>query len=242
MPLEPLNVAPVSAGQPITAQAWNDIVENLSDVINLLNTQAGQSLRVTVGNKSSDPGDIRVSAIAEGDKGAVFEAARPVPPDTAFTLTGLPPGNYTIRAVAPGFAPTTALTALPGTGNVDLPMVRKDPQMPDVFGVSLNEALSTLATAGVVVARVVDITGRDIAPAKPGPEFKDAQVLMHMPDAGAFSPTDEGAKLVVSAVLEVKPTVRMPPLSGLTQTEVRLVLEDLGLTLGRVSTRTKSRN
>lgn len=238
MPLEPLNVEPVHPGQPITSQAWNDIVNNLADVINLLNAQAGQSLRVTVNNPSAEVEQIRVSAIAEGPQGAVFEAAPPVPPDTAFTLTGLPPGNYTIRAVAPGFSPATVMTSLPGTADVDLTMVRSAPAMPDLFALTLDEALSTLATAGVVVQRVVDITGRDIAPADPAPAFRSTQVLVHLPAAGEPAPAATGAQLVVSAALEVEPTVVMPPLAGLTLAEARRVLEDLGLVLGDVRTRT----
>lgn len=239
MPLEPLNVQPVHPGQPITSQAWNEIVENLAEVINVLNAQAGQGLRVTVNNPSADPGEIRVSAIAEGEKGAVIEAAPPVPPDTAFTLAGLPPGNYIIRAAAPGFAPATVITSLPGTGSVEITMERSAPAMADVFAMTLSEALSTLSTAGVVVHRVLDITGRDIAPANPPPEFLKSQVLAHLPAAGDPAPASLGAQLVVSAALEVKPTVVMPPLAGLTLEETRTVLENLGLVLGKVSTKTK---
>lgn len=240
MPLEPLNAEPVHPGQPITAQAWNEIVENLASVIDTLNAQTGQSLRVTVNNPSVAPEFIRVSAIAEGAQGAVFEAAPPVPPDTSHTLTGLPPGNYMIRAHAPGFAAATASTTLPGTGPVNLTMERTAPQMPDVFALTLQQALSTLSTAGVVVQRVVDITGRDIAPANPGAEFLGSQVLMHLPFAGEPAPASSGAQLVVSAALEVEPTVVMPSLAGLTLTEARRVLEDLGLVLGEVRTRTSS--
>jgi hypothetical protein len=238
MPLETPNLAPVLPGQPITSQAWNEIVTSLAEIIGVLNAQAGQSLRVTVNNPSADPADMRVSAIAEGPQGAVFEAARPVPPDTAFTLTGLPPGNYTIRAEAPGFEVATVLTALPGSGTAELTMTRSAPAMPDVFGLPLNQALSALATAGVVVQRVLDITGRDIAPANPGAEFLESEVLVHLPRAGEPAPASSGAQLVIAAALEVQPTIVMPSLAGLTLSETRKVLEDLGLVLGNVSTRT----
>ena len=181
MPIEPLNVAPALPGQPITAQAWNAIIASLSEVIGVVNAQAGQSLRVTVNNPSVDPAEIRVSAIAEGPQGAVFEAARPVPPDTAFTLTGLPSGNYTVRAIADGFAAATVIATVPGSGTAEITMTRAAPDMPDIFGRPLQDALSTLATAGVVVQRVVDVTGREIAPANPGPEFLNSLVLAQLP-------------------------------------------------------------
>jgi len=237
MPLEPLNVTPVSPGQPITAQAWNEIVQNLAQVIETLNAQAGQGLRVTVDNPSARPGTIRVSAIAEGPQGAVFEAAPPVAPDTAFTLTGLPPGNYTIRAEAPGFSPATTAAALPGAAPVTLTMAAAAPIMPDIFALTLEQALSTLSTAGVVIQRVVDVTGRDVAPANPGAGFLATQVLMQLPEAGEPAPASSGAQLVITAPLEEQPTVVMPSLSGLSLNEVRQVLDDLGLTLGTVNTR-----
>lgn len=238
MAIDPLNVAPALPGQPITAQAWNAIVTRLSEVIAALNAQAGQSLRVTIGNAGLDPALVRVSAIAEGAQGAVVEAAAPVPPDSAFTLTGLPAGNYTLRAAAPGFTPATALVTLPGTGTAELSMTRAAPDMPNVFGRPLAEALSTLTGATVVVQRVVDVTGREIAPANPGAEFLGALVLAQLPAAGTPAPAAQGAQLVVSAALEVEPTVVMPPLAGLTLSEARRVLEDLGLVLGNISTRT----
>lgn len=238
MPIEPLNVAPAMPGQPITSQAWNEMLSRLSEVIGVLNAQAGQSLRVTVNNPSVDPDEIRVSAIAEGAQGAVFEAARPVPPNTAFTLTALPAGNYTLRAVAPGFTPATALATLPGTGTAELTMARAAPDMPDIFGAPLEAALSALSTAGVVVQRVVDVTGREIAPANPGAEFLKSLVLAQLPEAGEPAPAASGAQLVVSAALEVEASVVMPPLAGLTLSETRKVLDDLGLVLGKVSTRT----
>ena len=240
MPLEPMNVDPVQPGQPITAQAWNEIVSNLAAVIEAVNAQAGQSLRVIVDNSSADPALIRVNAIAEGENGAVFEAARPVSPDKAHTLTGLPPGNYTIRAEAPGFAPTTAAVTLPRPDPVTVKMDRADPLMPDVFALTLEAALSSLTTAGAVVKRVVDITGRDIAPANPGAEFLGSQVLMHLPEAGAPVPATSGVQLVVSAALEVEPTVVMPSLAGISLAEARAVLEDLGLVLGNVRTRSST--
>jgi hypothetical protein len=238
MPIEPLNVAPALPGQPITAQAWNMIVASLTEAIGVLNAQAGQSLRITVNNPSVDPASIRVSAIADGVAGAVFEAAPPVPPDTAFTLTGLPSGNYTIRAATAGFTPATVIATLPGNGTAEVTMTRSAPAMPDIFGAPLDAALSALNTAGVVVQRVVDVTGREIAPANPGPEFLKSLVLAQLPTAGDPAPATAGAQLVVSAALEVQPTVVMPPLAGLTLAETRKVLEDLGLVLGNVSTRT----
>jgi beta-lactam-binding protein with PASTA domain len=116
-------------------------------------------------------------------------------------------------------------------------MTRSDPPMPVIFGLPLKGALSALSTAGVVVARVLDITGRDVAPANPPDAFLNSQVLAHLPDAGAPVPGSQGAQLVISAALEVEPSVVVPSLAGLTLSESRTVLENLGLVLGDVQTR-----
>lgn len=235
MAIPPLTLPPVQPGDPITAQSWNDVVTNLANVINVLNAQAGQSLSVNVQNPSADPTDIRVSAVSEA--GAVFDASQPIAPATAFSLTGLPPGNYAIRAAAPGFTPATVQVTLPGPASVDVTMARADPPMPDVFGLSLSAALSSLSTAGAVVARIVDVTGRDVAPANPPQEYLKSQVLAQLPATGNPVPGSSGAQLVISAALEVEPSVVVPSLAGLTLSEARTVLEDLGLVLGDVQTR-----
>jgi len=49
---------------------------------------------------------------------------------------------------------------------------------------------------------------------------------------------DSGAQLVVAAALKVEPSVEVPSLTGLTLDEARKVLDDLGLVLGKVTTRT----
>lgn len=235
MAIPPLTLPPVQPGDPITAQSWNEVVTNLANVINVLNAQAGQSLAVNVQNPSADPDDVRVSALSEG--GAVVDASPPIPPATAFSLTGLPPGNYTIRAAAPGFTPATVPVTLPGPAAVDVVMARADPAMPEVFGLTLSAALSSLSTAGAVVARIVDVTGRDVAPANPPQEFHKSQVLAQLPAVGDPVPGSRGAQLVISAALEVEPSVVVPSLAGLTLAEARTVLEDLGLVLGDVQTR-----
>jgi beta-lactam-binding protein with PASTA domain len=149
----------------------------------------------------------------------------------------LVPGQYTVRASAPGFTPATDAATIPGTTALTLTMAPANPIMPDVFGQTLAAALAGLATRSIVVSRVVDVTGRDIAPASPDAEFRDSPVLLQRPAAGQPVLASTGAQLVVAASLRIEPSVEMPSLTGLTLDEVRTVLEDLGLVLGDVSTR-----
>jgi hypothetical protein len=236
MPLQPFDVRQVRAGEPVTAQAWNDIVNAIGDLHGFVEATTGSRLQVRVAGPSLDTDAVRVSAIAAD--GAVTDAAAPVPPSDGFTLADLLPGSYTIRAEARGFTPATAATTVPAPAPVVLTLSRSSPAMPVVFGLTLEQALAALRTAAIVPARVVDITGRDVPPANPGAEFNSTLVLVQLPPPGYPVAADSGsAQLVVSAALEVEATIEMPSLAGLTLVEARRVLDELGLVLGNVQTR-----
>lgn len=232
MALNPFAAKPVNPGEPVTAQAWNELVNGLANVVGFLHATAGSSLSVIVGNEDADPAATRVAAI--GPNGVVVDAARPLGETEAFTLRGLPPGAYTVRVESPGFNPAQTSVTLPTEEPVSISMERTAPLMPKVFGTELQSALATLATRNIVVSRVVDITGRDVPPGNPGTEFGSTLVLAQLPGSGVAVPAGQTVELVVSASLEVEATVEMPSLAGLTLTEVRRVLDDLGLVLGKV--------
>jgi len=236
MPLQPFDVRLVRAGEPVTAQAWNDIVNAIGDLHGFVEATTGSRLQVRVAGPSLDTDAVRVSAIAAD--GAVTDAAAPVPPSDGFTLADLLPGSYTIRAEARGFTPGTAATTVPAPAPVVLTLSRSAPAMPAVFGLTLEQAFAALRAAAIVPARVVDITGRDVPPANPGAEFNSTLVLVQLPPPGYPVAADSGgAQLVVSAALEVEATIEMPSLAGLTLVEARRVLDELGLVLGNVQTR-----
>jgi hypothetical protein len=235
MPLQPFDARQVQAGEPVTAQAWNDIVNAIVDLRSFVEATTGARLQVNVAGPSIETDSVRVSAIAAD--GAVTDAALPVAPSDSFTLLDLLPGAYTIRAEARGFTPATAAITIPADAPVSLTLARSAPAMPAVFGLTLEQALAALRTAAIVPARVVDITGRDVPPANPGAEFNSTLVLVQLPPPGYPVAADSGAQLVVSAALEVEATIEMPSLAGLTLVEARRVLDQLGLVLGNVQTR-----
>jgi hypothetical protein len=235
MELEPFAAKPVNPGEPVTAQAWNEIVKGLANVFAFIEATAGTSLRVVIGNTDAILAETRVTAVAAN--GDVTDAARPVGAGNEFTLRGLAPGAYTIRAESPGFSPAESSVTLPLAQPVTLSMEKAAPFMPDVFGQELLSALSALKTRSIVVSRVVDITGREVAPANPGAEFGSTIVLAQLPETGQPVPSTTAAQLVVSASLQIEATVEMPSLAGLSLAEARQVLEGLGLVLGKVTTR-----
>jgi len=235
MALQPFTAREVRPGEPVTAQGWNDIIGAINDLRAFVLATTGSRLEVRVAGPDLATDRVRVSAIAAD--GAVSDAAAPVPPGDSFTLIDLLPGSYTIRAEARGFAPATAATAVPAAAPVSLTLTRSVPAMPAVFGQTLEEALAALRAAAIVPARVVDITGREVAPANPDASFNSSLVLVQVPAPGEPVASNAGAQLVISAALEVEATIEMPSLAGLTLVEARRVLDQLGLVLGNVQTR-----
>src|SRR5581483_3357074 len=105
----------VSPGEPVTAQAWNDIVDALFDTQAVLKTVGG-TVTVHITNPSLDLSKARVTASRSGSPPA--EAIRPIPPDNLFTFPPLQAGAYAIRAEVPGFAVATGSVTVNADGTV----------------------------------------------------------------------------------------------------------------------------
>ena len=238
MKLDPFIAKTVLPGEPLTAQAWNDIVQGVATLYAYLQATEGTQLKVTISNSDIDTNTARVTAL--GADGHVAEAVRPIPPDTHFTFADLEPGAYTIRAEAPGHDPATSAVTAPSEAVVELSLTQNAATMPEVFGKPLEEALKALGLAEIGVARILDVAGRDVAPANPERDYLTAPVLMQLPEPGQKVPPQLRAQLVVATALQAEPAVEVPSLSGLTLEEARKALEGLGLTLGKVVTKSPS--
>jgi hypothetical protein len=236
MALPPFIAKQVNPGEPLTAQAWNDIVGALAAVNGYLLTSEASSVSVQVANAGLDLQSVRVTAAAQ-DGPQVFEAVQPIPPGTAHTFASLRPGVYAVRAEAPGFAPATANVTVPAAAPVALTLVPQGALMPALFGKRLGESLQQLQGLGIQVSRVLDIAGREVAPANPGATYIDSPVLVQVPAPGEPVPPTASAQLAVAAALQVEASVEVPPLTGLTLAEAKKALEAVGLVLGKVETR-----
>lgn len=232
MAIHPYVPKEVKAGEPVTAKGWNEIVKAVLALAQYLETSEATSLKVKVTNADADPLRTRVTAVR--DDGLSAEAVAPVNPGGDFLFGALKPGSYTVRASAPGFEEVSAPVTIPSGTAVSLTMKASAVKMPSVFGLELPAALATLKTAQVNVSRVVDVAGRDVAPANPGAEYSTAPVLVQLPAEGEYVQPSMTAQLVVAAPLVAEAAVEMPSLVGLTQTEAQKALENIGLVLGKV--------
>ncbi len=226
----------VNPGEPVTAQGWNVIVNAIVAITNYLTSTEAASLKVTITNPDVSP-TARVTALR--DDGVTFQAVAPVPPGTNYIFSSLRPGPYSIRAEAAGFDAATKSVTAPAADAVSITLTRRGAFMPAVFGSALQSALQELKNRNIAVARVLDVTGRDVAPANPGADYNTSPVLAQIPAAGQPVLPEGNAQLVVATALQVQPTIEIPALTGLTLAEAQKALEGIGLVLGKVVTKQK---
>jgi len=237
MELRPFVRNLVRPGQPLTAQAWNDLVDGIDAVHQFLRASQ-HTVRVRITNTDVDLREVRVTA-TRNDAPPV-EAVRPLTATGEHVLSRLEAGSWTITAGAAGFRPATTPfeVTVAGETTLSLALERAANVMPDLFGAQLSLAMRLLTEAGIPFARLLDFGGKDYAPANPGNELLGQPVLAQSPAAGALFDTARGglgATLVVAVPAKLEAVAEVPSLAGLTQAEVKQVLEQLGLRLGKVT-------
>jgi hypothetical protein len=224
----------VSPGQPLTAQAWNDIVDALDGVHQFI-AATQHAVRVKITTPGVALGSVRVTAQRGSEP--PFEAVRPVPPDDHHVIVGLEPGAYTVRAEAPGFAVATApLTNAAAPAELEIALTPNGALMPDLFGKTLADARAALGALTIPLSRLLDFSGNEIASANPGRELDDTLVLVQQPPAGTAVPPGQSAQLVIAVPPRIESAIEVPSLAGMTLVEAQKALEALGLSLGKVRT------
>jgi hypothetical protein len=235
MAINPHIPTPVNPGEPVTAQAWNVIVNGIAAISNFLDTSETRSLQVAITNAQANTASTRVTATR--DDGAVFAAVAPPPPGTNWVFTGLRAGSYSVRVEAAGFAPKVQPVTVPSADPVSITLTAEGAFMPALFGMTLQSALQELKNRNIAVDRILDVAGREVAPANPAPEHTDSPVLLQLPASGDAVAPSARASLVIAAALEVEASIEVPSLAGLTLTEAQKALESVGLVLGKVVTK-----
>jgi hypothetical protein len=232
MELKPFVAKLVNPGEPLTAQAWNDLVNAIDDTHKFLEATT-HVVRVRITNTDLDPKTVRVTA--SRSDGPPVEAVRPIANDNHHVLAELEVGAYTIRAEAPGFTDATAIvTITSGDQDITLQLAPSRPIMPNLFGKSLQDALRQTAGLGIAVNRVLDFLGHDIPPQNTGARAAESLVLVQQPPPGQPVDPSISAQLVIAVPPDIEQAVEVPSLIGLTESEARKTLEQLGLVLGRV--------
>jgi hypothetical protein len=234
MELKPFIAKTVSPGEPVTAQGWNDLVEAL-DLIYKFVASARHVLKVTV-STDAPPDSVRVTA--EATSGVAYQAVAPVGTGTHWIIAGLEPGDYTLRAEAPGYVTDTKSVTLGDAAETtaSASLTAASTFMPELFGKTLEDARSELQTRGITLARLWDCLGAELVPANPGEKHQDAPVFVQWPPPGRPVTPATSVALVVAG-REQQELVEVPSLIGMTAAEVHKTFEQLGLVIGTTETK-----
>jgi hypothetical protein len=236
MPLTRPTLASVNPGEPLTAQAWNSLVNGLTGLYDAVIALGGATLEVEV----TGPGAQDATVIAEPlGEGRATEALPPFGIRTRHLLVGLTNGPWRIHVSAPGFATQQRELTMPVQDPVAVALTVDGVVVPDFFGQPARGVLDKLRSLGIDADALLDTTGREVSRSALPPEYVDSPVLLQLPEAGAVVPSGTGrVRLVVASALRRDPVVTMPSLVGLSLTEAKQVLDRLGLVLGQSNVRT----
>lgn len=238
MPLTTPPIAPVTPGQPVTAQGWNELVDGLLDLYAAVLAFGTGALTVDVRFDGSAVAGASVIAVPDAG-GQPVRAVDPFGGRSTYTAVGLSDGNWTVHVRADGFADAAVAVTLPRAEPLVVDLTRRGVVVPDLFGVGLRPAVDQLRAVGLDTDLVFDTTGKELPRATVPPEYVDAPVLFQDPAPSAVAPPDRlRVRLVVASALRRDPVVTMPSLIGLSPSEAARVLERLGLRVGTTTFRT----
>lgn len=228
----------VQPGDPLSAQAWNDVVIGVDTLFSFIEATEGASIKVQISNEGIALSSVRVTATR--DDGISSEAVNPVGDATLHSFAGLRPGGYKLRADAPGFQPATKDIVVPADGVLPtqtLALTTNGAFMPSLFGQQLVDSLTQLSSLGIAVNSIFDVTGTAVPVAAPGSAYNQSLVLLQLPPTGVPVAPGQAAQLVISAALQAEASIEMPSLAGLTLAEASKALEALGLKVGKSLTK-----
>jgi hypothetical protein len=228
-------------GDPITAEGWNNIRTAVLALFDVLNKSFG-SLTVVV--KAKGAGTIvdfaTVTAVPTNGGERPFRIAQFAGASVQlYQIQNLLPGKYDLVVEAPGFAKEVRPIVMDDTGSSQQLSIEMTPTevtlvMPNLFGLPVNVAMDQATSAGLIVARIIDSYGTDIAPSGIPEPAKASPVLNQVPEAGEFVAKNTPVQLHISA--KVAQQVKVPSLAGLTIAEAKAQLEALGLVVGETNT------
>ena len=228
-------------GDPITSEGWNNFRQAVLMLYDAFNKSLG-TLTVSVKAKGEatriDTATVTVvppSGAERPPRAGLFVAAS----IGLYQIQNLLPGAYDLLVEAPGFGTETRAIIMEEAGASQALTVEMTPTeitltMPNLFGLPVNVAIEQAAKAGLVVARIIDSYGTDVAPGSIPEPAKTSPVLNQVPEAGEIVPKNTSVQLHISA--KVAQQVKVPNLAGLTLAEAKAQLEALGLAIGDTNT------
>lgn len=233
MPIDKPPLPTAEPGRPITAQGWNAIVDAVDALYDAVNAIGAGTLEVNVTSNGQPVRGALVVATPEGG-GNPIRGVPPIGTRTTYVVGGVGDGPWHVEITAEGFEPAARDVTVP-SDTIDVELAAVGPVVPDLFGLTLQTAFSTLTATELPVELILDSLGKEV-PRTPIPaDYQNVPVLAQLPVAGSRLPADGRVQLVVAATVAQPPIVTMPNLAGLTQAEATKVLEQLGLRVGSIN-------
>jgi len=229
-------LATVNPGDPVTAQAWNTVVTGLGDLYDAVLAFGHGVLNISVLFNGDAVGGAQVVAVpATGDLTPI-EAVQLYGSVTTYTVVGVTAGQWHVFVNAPGFQPQTQDVTVPASDTLVFNLVASGVVVPDLFGVTAQDALTQLAALNLNVDTILDVLGHEVPKTSLPPQYQNQPILDQLPPAGSVvDPTSQRMRLVVATALDQSPVVTMPSLVGLSYDEVASVLDGLGLKVGKTT-------
>jgi hypothetical protein len=226
----------VSPGEPVTAQAWNTIVTGLGDLYDAVLAFGHGVLNVSVlFNGDAVAGAEVVAAPATGDLTPI-QGVQLYGSVSTYTVVGVTAGVWHVFVQADGFASQSQDVTVPSSVPVVFNLASSGVAVPDLFGVTAQDALTQLAALNLNVDVILDVLGHEVPKTSLPPQYQNQPILDQFPQAGTIvDPTSQRLRLVVATALDQSPVVTMPSLVGLTYDEVASVLDGLGLKVGKTT-------
>ena len=226
----------VNPGEPVTAQGWNTILDGVGDLFDAVLAFGQGVLEVSVLFNSNPVDGAQVIAVpATGDLTPI--AAVPLYGTvTTYSIVGVTAGQWHVFVDAPGFQSQTQDVTIPASGPLVVNLLAAGVVVPDLFGVTAQDALTQLTTLNLDIDIILDVLGHEVPKTSMPPQYQNQPILDQFPPAGSVvDPSSQRLRLVVSTALDQSPVVTMPSLVGLSYDEVASVLDGLGLKIGKTT-------
>jgi len=239
--ITPPPLVDVKPGDPITSQAWNNILQALRTLYDAMNKSLG-TLSVAVKDRATGNPlpQALVTVAPTGDTDRPVRVGVYAGGGVKLHLVEqLLAGAYDVMIEAPGFNSETRTITMSQDGgsqalSVEMSATELLSPVPVLFGRALNEALEVATQAGFQIGRIINAHGVEIPPAALPDDAKGAAVLGQVPEPGSLLPKNSPLQLHISAKAEFIERVQVPNLLGLTLEEAKAKLAEAGLVLGSV--------
>jgi hypothetical protein len=233
MPLVKPALANASPGQPITAQAWNAVLSAIGALFDAVLAIGTNTVDIEVRDGSTPVLDAEVTAVPAS--GAPSVAVPPRAGGTAYTLTALAPGTWTVHVKARGFNAATASVTIPASAAVTVNLTASTKLMPDLLGLTAPDALAKLNGESLQIDLILDVTGDEVSKTSLPGSHVGSRVLFQWPDPGERVIAATAKTRLVLSIDTASQVTTVPTLTGMSYAQMLKALNDAGLKLGTVT-------